>query len=142
MVADDGGGRGENGAELAGGEGFQGAQTAFEFGGGQAAQAIEAAQKIFGGSSSLLGVAFDAAGNEIAVGIAASADMRDDMVKDSPARDEAPQTIEAQATLARMNGLTPADLQKIHLLEVGAAGPPGEAGGRSAMVRRGGYLVG
>ncbi len=90
MVPDHDGGRGENGAELAGSEGFQGAQAAFEFGGGYAAQAIEGAQKIFGGGCSLLRVAFDAAGNEIAVGIAASTDMRDDMVEDSPTSDEAP----------------------------------------------------
>jgi len=138
LVPDHDGGRGENGAELAGSEGFQGAQAAFEFGGGYAAQAIEGAQKIFGGGCSLLRVAFDAAGNEIAVGIAASADMRDDMVEDSPTSDKPPQTIKAQAALARMNGLAPAaDLQEIHLLEVGAAGPAGEAGGHSAIGRRG-----
>jgi hypothetical protein len=79
LISDDDGGRGENGAELAGGERFQGAQAGVELGRGQAAQAKEAAQKIFGGRFSLLGVAFDAAGNEIAVGIAASADMRDDI---------------------------------------------------------------
>ena len=72
MVSDHDGGRGENGAEIAGGEGFQGVQAGVELGRGQAAQAKKAAQKIFGGSFSLLRVAFDAAGNEIAVGIAAS----------------------------------------------------------------------
>jgi hypothetical protein len=46
---DDDGGRGENGAELAGGERVQGAQAAFEFGRGYAALAAEAAKKIFGG---------------------------------------------------------------------------------------------
>jgi len=40
LISDDDGGRGENGAEVAGGECFQGAQAAFEFGRGQAAQAI------------------------------------------------------------------------------------------------------
>ena len=138
MVADDDGGRGENGAELAGGEGFQGAEAGFEFGRGQAAQAIEGAQEIFGGGCSLLRVAFDAAGNEIAVGIAPPAGLRDDVVEDSPTGDEAPQTIKAQAALARMNGFAPtADLQEIHFLEVGAAVPTGEAGGHSALGRRG-----
>jgi hypothetical protein len=42
-----------------------------------------------------------------------------------------------------MNGFAPAaDLQEIHLLEVGAAGPAGEAGGHRALLRRGGYLLG
>jgi len=113
-----------------------------ELGRGQAAQAIEAAQKIFGGRFSLLRVALDATGDEIAVGIAASTDVRDDMVEDSPAGGESPQTIKAQAALARMNGLAPAaHLQEIHLLEVAAAGPPREAGGRSVLVWRGVYLV-
>ena len=142
MVPDHDGGRGENGAELAGSEGFQGAQAAFEFGGGYAAQAIEGAQKIFGGGCSLLRVAFDAAGNEIAVGIAPAAGLRDDMVEDSPTGDEPPQTIKAQAALAHVNGLAPtADLQEIHFVEVGAAGTPGEAGGHSALGRRGVYLL-
>jgi len=143
LVADCDGGWGKNGAELAGGEGFQGAQAAFELGRGQAAQAIEGAQKIFGAGCSLLGVAFDAAGNEIAIGIAAPAGLRDDVVEDSPTSDEAPQTIKAQAALARMNGFAPTtDLQEIHLLEVAAAGPAGKAGGHSALRRRGMYLLG
>jgi len=139
---DDDGGRGENGAELAGGERVQGTKAAFEFDRSQAAQAKEGAQKIFGGRFSLLGVAFNAAGNEIAVGIAASAGSRDDVVEHSPTSDEAPQAIKAMAALARMNGLTPAaHLQEIQLLKVAAAWPPGEARGRSALVRCGGYLV-
>ena len=142
LICDHDGGRGEKGAELAGGERFQGAQADFELGRSQAAQAIEGAQKIFGGSFSLLRVAFDAAGNEIAVGIAPPADMRDDMVEDSPTSEEPPQTIKAQAAVARVNGLAPtAHLQEVHLLEAGAAGPPGEAGGHEALVRRGVYLL-
>jgi hypothetical protein len=43
LVADGDGGRGEEGAEVAGGESVQGAQAGFEFGRGYAAQAIEAA---------------------------------------------------------------------------------------------------
>jgi len=138
LLRDDDGGRGENGAELAGGERVQGTKAAFEFDRSQATQAKEGAQKIFGGRFSLLRVALDAAGNEIAVGIAASAGLRDNMVEHSPTSDEPPQAIKAQAALARMNGLAPtAHLQEIHLLEVGAAGPPSEAGGhRSRAARR------
>ncbi len=143
MVADDGGGRGENGAELAGGECFEGAEAAFEFGRGYAAQAIEGAQKIFGGGCSLLRIALDATGNEIAVGIAPPAGLRDDVVEDSATGGEPPQTIKAQAAVARMNGFAPtADLQEIHFLDVGAAAPASEAGGHSAIGRRGVYLLG
>jgi len=142
LLSDHDGGRGENGAELAGGEGFQGAQAGIEFGRGQAAQAIEGAQKIFGGAFPLLRVAFDAAGNEIAVGIAASAGVRDDMIEDAPAGDEAAQAIKAPAAFAHMNGLAAAaHLQEIHFLEVVAAEPPGEADGHGAFVRRGMYLL-
>jgi hypothetical protein len=64
------------------------------------------------------------------------------MVEDSPTSDEPPQAIKAQAALARMNGLAPAaHLQEIHLLEVGAAGPLGEAGGQRALGRGGVYLL-
>ncbi len=136
LLAD--GGWGENGAEVAGGERFEGAEAGFEFGRSYAAQAIEGAQKIFGGACSLLRVAFDAAGNEIAVGTVPTAGLRDDVVEDSPTGDEPPQTIKAQAALARMNGFAPtADPQEIHLLEVGTAALAGEAGGHSALGRRG-----
>jgi hypothetical protein len=142
LLSDHDGGRGEDRAELAGGEGFQGAQAGFEFGGGYAAQSIEGAQKIFGGSFSLLGIAFDAAGDQIAVGIASSAGKRDDMIEDSPAHGEPPQAIKALAALAHMNGLAAAaHLQEIHLLEVAAAEPPGEADGDWALGRRGVYLL-
>jgi hypothetical protein len=64
------------------------------------------------------------------------------MVEDSATSDEAPQAIKAQAALARMNGLAPtAHLQEIHLLEVGAAEPPGKAGGHSSLLRSCVYLL-
>ena len=142
MVPDHDGGRGEIGAELSGGERVHGAQAGVELGRGQAARAKEGAQKIFGGCFSLLRVAFDAAGDEITVGIAASAGPRDDVVEHSPTGDEPPQAIKALAALARMNGLAPAaHLQEIQLLQVAAAWQPGEARGRSALVRCDVYLV-
>jgi hypothetical protein len=55
------------------GEVFQGAEACVEFGGGQAPQAVERAQKIRGRTVALARVAFDAAGNQVAVGIAAEA---------------------------------------------------------------------
>src|SRR5260370_38982642 len=73
----------------------------------------EGAQKIFGGRFSLLRVAFDAAGNGIAAGIAASAGPRGDMVDDSPTSDEAPLSIKKLRTLTRQNGIAAAaDLQE------------------------------
>jgi hypothetical protein len=132
----------EDGAEVAGGEGVQGAQAAFEFGRGDAALAEEAAQKIFGGHFSLAGVAFDAAGNEITVGIAASAGQRDDMIEGAAATDEAPETIKTTAAFALVKSVTPAaDLQEVQLLKVGGAGPPGEAHGHRTVERLVAYLV-
>ena len=81
---------------------------AFEFDGGNAALAKEAAEKICGGHFSLLRIAFDTAGNEIAEAVAASTGPRNYVVEDSPANDEPPQTIEAAATFALVNGLAAA----------------------------------
>jgi hypothetical protein len=135
LVADDGGGRGENGAELAGGESVQGAETCFEFGRGYAAQAIEGAQKIFDSGFSLVRVALDAAGNEIAVGVAPAADKGDDMVEATHNGGELAQAIEAEATLTRVNGLAAAfALQEIDLFQAnaGAASLAGRTSGHNS----------
>src|SRR5216683_5853407 len=63
----------EHRAELAGGEIFQGAEASVEFGGRQAPLAVESAQKIPGGTVALARVAFETAGNQVAVGIAPEA---------------------------------------------------------------------
>ena len=135
LVADGDGGRGEEGAEVAGGESVQGAEAGFEFGRGYAAQAIEAAEKIVGGAFSLVRVALDAAGDEIAVGVAPPADMRDDMVEAAHSGGELAQAIEAEAPLARVNGLAAAfALQEIDLFQAnaGAAGLAGQASGHDS----------
>jgi len=67
-------------AELAGGEGVEGAEAGGEFGGGQAALAVEAAEKI-GGGFPFLGVAFHAAGDQVAVGTAPRPRLRHDVVQ-------------------------------------------------------------
>ena len=54
----------EQRAELACGEIFQGAEASVEFGGRQAAQAVERAQKIRGRTVALARVAFETAGNQ------------------------------------------------------------------------------
>jgi len=63
----------EQRAELACAEIFQGAEAAVEFGGRQAPQAVESAQKIPGRTVTLARVAFETAGNQVAVGIASEA---------------------------------------------------------------------
>ena len=102
-VRDRGGGRAENGAELAGGEGVQGVKTALEFGGRQAALAKKAAKMIIGGGQSLLHVAFGAAGNEIAVGVGASAGFGNNVVEAAARGSELDQAVEAESPFARMN---------------------------------------
>jgi hypothetical protein len=94
----------ESWAEVARGEGIQGAEAVGKFGGGHAALAAEGAQKIFSGGFSLLGIALGAAGNEVAVRILASAGERDDMVEAAGAWGELGQAIETEAAVARMNG--------------------------------------
>ncbi len=64
------------GAELAYGEVFQGAKTGVEFGRRQAPLAVERAQKIRRRTIALARVAFDTAGNQVAVGIAAGCPRR------------------------------------------------------------------
>ena len=130
----------ENGAEVAGGESVEGAEAGFEFGRGYAAQAIEAAQKIVRCGFSFLGVALDAAGDEIAIGIAPAADMRDDVVEAAHSGGELAQAIEAKAALTRVNGLAAAfALQEIDLFQAnaGAAGLAGQASGHDSAGDRG-----
>jgi hypothetical protein len=68
-------------AELASGEIFQGAQASVEFGGRQASLAVERAQKIPGRTVALARVAFDTAGNQVAVGIPSEAHAWHDVVE-------------------------------------------------------------
>ncbi len=72
---------GEGRTEFAGGEGVEGAEAGGQFGGGQAALAVEAAEKIVGGLFSFLGVAFHATRDQVAVGIAPQTRLRHDVVQ-------------------------------------------------------------
>src|SRR5712692_3351267 len=67
--------------ELAGGEGVEGAEAGGEFEGGQAALAVEPAEEIGGGSLPLFRVAFQTAGDEVAVRIAPRLNAWHDMVE-------------------------------------------------------------
>src|SRR6266446_10718044 len=110
----------QHGPELASRKRFDRAQPPSEFAGRQTPVAVEQAQKPLCRGFSFLRVAFCAGGNQVAVRIAASPDSRHDMVEAAHASGQPPQTIEAHAAFALMNGLPPRlRLQEIRLLEVG-----------------------
>src|SRR6266852_6783276 len=90
--------------ELARGEVFQGAKACVEFGGRQAPLAVESAQKIRGRTVALARVAFDAAGNQVAVGIASESRARDDVVKTLHVGGSAAEAVKAGAAFAIVNG--------------------------------------
>jgi hypothetical protein len=130
--ADGGQGR----AELAGGEGIEGAEAGGEFACGQAALAVEAAEKIVGRVFPFLRVAFHATGDQIAVGIAAQPRLGQDVVQALHRRRSAAQTVEALAALAGVDGLSQGPiLEKVHLLDVycDAGAWPGFFGGGPAL---------
>lgn len=121
--------RGTERAELAGGEGVKGAEAGGEFDGGQALVAVEGAEEIARGSLALLRVALDAAGDEVAVGVAAELDTRHDMVQALLRRGKGTQTIKTEATLAGVDGLAKrASLQEVGILEIAS----GSLGARHA----------
>ena len=110
-------------AEFAGGEGVQDAEAGFELDGGEGAFAVEPTEKIAYGSCALLGVALDAGRDEVAVGIAAEAGARDDVVEALLGLGEAAQTVKAAAALAGMDGLAEGPgLQEVDAVEVERAG--------------------
>jgi hypothetical protein len=111
------------GAELAGGEGVEGAEAGFELDGGEGAFAVEPTEEIAYGSCALLGVALDAGRDEVAVGIAAEAGARDDVVEALLGLGEAAQTVKAAAALAGVDGLAESPgLQEVDAVEVERAG--------------------
>src|SRR6266568_7488038 len=91
-------------AELAGGEIFQGAKTAVEFGGRQAALAVESAQKIRDRTVALARVAFDTRGNQVAVGVASEAHAWHDVVEALHVGGSAAEAVKAGAAFAMVNG--------------------------------------
>jgi hypothetical protein len=139
------------GREFAGGEGVEGTETGVEFGGGQAAVAEEPAEKIGGGTFAFKRIAFEAAGNQVAVGIAPRLDAGNDVIEALGARVGAAQTVKTASAFAEVNGLTQgAGLEEVELLEVnrsvdrgvdGARRMRGVADGESARTS-GGNLIG
>jgi hypothetical protein len=70
------GGRRQRRRELARGEGVEGAEAGGEFDVGEAAFAVEPAEKIASRAIAFLGVALETAGDKVAVGIASQEDAR------------------------------------------------------------------
>ena len=91
--------------ELAGSEGVEGAETVVEFGGGQAALAVEPAEKIGGGTLAFERIAFETRGNQVAIGVASGPDAGHDVVEAVNARVGAAETIKTMAAFAEVDGL-------------------------------------
>lgn len=114
---------GESGSELARDEGIERAKARGKLEEGQAALAIKPPEKIGGGHAALVGVAFEAAGDQVAVGIASQLGLRHDMVEAFDAGGEAAQAVKARTALAGMNGLTKSRVpEKICRFEIARRG--------------------
>ena len=129
--------------EFASGEGIERAEASSKFGGGQAALAVEPAEKVSGGALPFPRVAFQTTGDEVAVGIAPPAGARHHMVEAPHASGDSAQTVKAEATLACVDG--PAErpfLQEIHLLRVDSARVLGRVAGLDFDGAGGAHLLG
>src|SRR5260370_20594543 len=91
-------------AELASGEILQSAKTSVEFGGRQAPQAVEGTQKIPGRTVTLARVAFETAGNQVAVGIASEAHAWHNVIEAVHVSGSAAKAVKAGAAFAIANG--------------------------------------
>jgi hypothetical protein len=98
---------GDRRTELAGGESVEGAEAGREFGVGQAALAIKPAEEIFGGASLFLRVAAQAAGDQVAVGIAPEGHARHNVVEAASQRRKPAQAIKTKSPFSIVNGLAP-----------------------------------
>jgi len=108
--------------ELAGGQIVQGAEAAAELVGAQAAVAVERTYKLDGVAVGLQRVAIQTTRDEVAVGIATEAGLRDDVVEAPSLGNEAAQTIEAMAALAGVDGVAARlNLEEVDLPEAGCA---------------------
>src|SRR5260370_23526209 len=90
--------------ELAGGQIVQGAQAAAELVGAQAAVAVERTYKLDGVAVGLQRVAIQTTRDQVAVGIAGEAGLRDDVVEAPSLGNEAAPTGKAMAALAGVDG--------------------------------------
>src|SRR5215468_8613648 len=112
--------QGQNGAEFAGGEVVEGAQAGGKIGRAETASAIEPTEEVRGWRLPFAGIAFEAAGDQIAVGVGSQAHLRDDMIEALHAGGDAAQAVEAKAALARVDGFAQhAASEEIELVDVG-----------------------
>jgi len=120
--------------ELAGGEGVEGAETGVELGGGDAALAVEPTEEMGGGALAFEGIAFEAGGNQVAIGVVPGADAGHDVVEALDARVGAAQTIKTMAAFAEVDGLAEgAGLEEVEVFQVGGmrlAGGASDGAGR------------
>jgi hypothetical protein len=106
--------------ELAGGEGVKGAEAGVEFGGGDAALAVEPAEEMGRGTLTFERIAFEAGGDQVAIGVAPGADAGHDVVEALDARVGAAQTIKTMAAFAEVDGLAQgAGLEEVEVFQVG-----------------------
>jgi hypothetical protein len=118
--ADGGVGVEDGRGELAGGEGVEGAETSVEFGGGQAALAVEPAEEMGSGTLAFERITFEAGGDQVAIGVASGADAGHDVVEALDARVGAAQTIKTMAAFAEVDGLAKgASLEEVEFFQVG-----------------------
>src|SRR5258708_17715549 len=108
--------------ELPGSQFIEGAEAAGELVGAQAAVAVERTYKLDGVAVGLQRVAVQTTRDEVAVGIATEAGLRDDVVEAPSLGNEAAQTIEAMAALAGVDGVAARlNLEEVDLPEAGCA---------------------
>ena len=113
---------GDRRAELAGGEGIESAKAVGEFRGGQAALAVEPTEKILSEAVSFQRIALETTRDEVAVGIAPQLNAGDDVVEGHQASGKATQTVEAEATVARVDSHAQSPgFHKIGVLQAGSA---------------------
>ena len=119
--------------KLAGGEGVKGAETGVELRGSDAALAVEPAEKIGGGALAFEGIAFEAGGNQVAIGVAPGADAGHDVIEALNAGVGAAETVKTMAAFAEVDGVAQgAGLEEVERFQVwrlrmagGAAGGVG-----------------
>jgi hypothetical protein len=103
--------------ELAGSEGVE---TGIEFGGGQAALAVEPAEEIGGGTLAFERIAFEAGGNQVAIRVAPGPDAGHDVVEALDAGVGAAQAIKTMAAFAEVDRLAQgAGFEEVEVFQVG-----------------------
>lgn len=106
--------------------------------------AVELAEKIGGGLMTFARIALEAAGNQVAIGIAALAELGYDVVEATGARPDAVETVEADAAVASLNGFAKKlGGEEVELLNIvrlqQSRGPVRQRGTWGTVVMQGGW---